>query len=252
MAVEMTLDPREAIANKPMGGIQIAVVAVTLGLKALDGFDVLSISFASPGIARDWGIDRAVLGVVLSMELLGMGIGSILLGGVADKLGRRRTLLGCLVVMTLGMAMATRARGVYDLSVWRVFTGLGIGGMLASINAVAAEFSNARRRSLNVSLMAVGYPVGAVVGGSVSALLLARADWRAVFELGGFATALFIPVVFWVVPESVSWLCRRQPAGALAGVNDALRRMGRPPVTELPAISAEARRRSALDIVSPQ
>jgi benzoate transport len=248
----MTLDPRELIAKSPMSTIQIAVVAITIGLNALDGFDVLAISFASPGIAREWGIDRAALGVVLSMELIGMGLGSILLGGVADKIGRRRTLLGCLAVMTVGMIMATRATGVYDLSVWRVFTGLGIGGMLASINAVAAEFSNARRRSLNVSLMAIGYPIGAIIGGSIAALLLKQGNWRVVFEFGAAATAAFIPLVLWFVPESVSWLCRRQPPGALAAVNRSLGRMGYLLVTELPVLSAEARKRSVADIFSPQ
>src|SRR5271168_4173978 len=123
-------DPREILATSPMRVAQIVVVAITVGLNALDGFDVLAISFASPGIAREWGIDRAALGFVLSMELIGMGAGSIFLGGLADKIGRRRTLLGCLAVMTLGMSMATRAHGVYDLSLWRVFTGVGIGGML--------------------------------------------------------------------------------------------------------------------------
>jgi benzoate transport len=252
VADEMTEDPRELIAKSPMSGIQIAVVAITIGLNALDGFDVLAISFASPGIARAWGIDRAALGVVLSMELFGMGLGSILLGGVADKIGRRRTLLGCLAVMTVGMIMATRAQGVFDLSVWRVFTGLGIGGMLAAINAVAAEFSNARRRSLNVSLMAIGYPIGAVVGGSIAAVLIKGGDWRVVFEFGAVATAVFIPLVLWFVPESISWLCRRQPAGALRSVNRSLGRMGHPPVAELPLISAEALKRSVGDIFSAQ
>ena len=248
----MNSDPRELISRSPMSRIQIFVVAITVGLNALDGFDVLSISFASPGIARAWGIDRAVLGILLPMELFGMGIGSILLGGVADKVGRRRTLLGCLLVMTLGMFMASRAHGVYDLSVWRVFTGLGIGGMLAAINAVAAEFSNARRRSLNVSLMAIGYPIGAVVGGSIAAVLLRQGDWRVVFAFGALATAAFIPLVFWFVPESVAWLCQRQPPGALAGVNRTLTRMGYPQATELPANSAEARKRSVGDIFKPQ
>jgi benzoate transport len=252
VADEMMGDPREIIAKSPMSAIQIAVVVITIGLNALDGFDVLAISFASPGIARAWGIDRAALGIVLSMELFGMGLGSILLGGVADKIGRRRTLLGCLVIMTVGMIMATRAQGVYDLSVWRIFTGLGIGGMLAAINAVAAEFSNARRRSLNVSLMAIGYPIGAVVGGSIAALLLKGGDWRVVFEFGAVATAVFIPLVLWFVPESVSWLCRRQPAGALANVNRSLVRMGHAPVAELPLISAEALKRSVGDIFSAQ
>jgi MFS transporter, AAHS family, vanillate permease len=235
-----------------MSRLQIVVVAITIGLNALDGFDVLAISFASPGIAREWHIDRAALGFVLSMELIGMGLGSILLGGVADQFGRRRTLLGCLLVMTLGMFMATQATGVYELSAWRVFTGLGIGGMLATINAVAAEFSNSRRLGLNVSLMAIGYPIGAVVGGSIAALLLKRGDWRVVFQLGAAATAVFVPLVLWLVPESISWLCQRQPPGALAGVNRSLIRMGHPPVAELPLIPVAVRKRSVAEIFDPQ
>jgi benzoate transport len=245
-------DPRETLSVSRMSFIQIAVVVITIGLNALDGFDVLAISFASPGIAREWGIDRAALGFVLSMELVGMGLGSMLLGGVADRIGRRRTLLGCLVVMASGMIMATRVKGVYDLSVWRVITGLGIGGMLAAINAVAAEFSNDRRRSLNVSLMAIGYPIGAVIGGSIAALLLKRGDWRVVFQFGAAATAAFIPLVLWLVPESIAWLCQRQPSGALASVNRSLVRMGHEPIAELPLVALDDRKRSVADIFSPQ
>jgi benzoate transport len=235
-----------------MSRLQMVVIAITIGLNALDGFDVLSISFASPGIAREWNIDRGALGFVLSMELIGMGLGSILLGGVADQFGRRRTLLGCLLVMALGMFMATQATGVYELSAWRVFTGLGIGGMLASINAVAAEFSNSRRLGLNVSLMAIGYPIGAVVGGSISALLLKGGNWREVFWFGAAATVTFIPLVFWLVPESIFWLCQRQPPRALADVNRGLARMGHTPVAALPVISVEARKRSVAEIFDPQ
>src|SRR4029077_7181528 len=103
----MNRDPREVIADSPMSGLQIIAVALTVALNALDGFDVLSISFASPGIAQEWGIDRAALGIVLSMELVGMAFGSMFLGGVADKIGRRPTILGCLIVMAAGMVMAT-------------------------------------------------------------------------------------------------------------------------------------------------
>src|SRR5690606_7972981 len=130
-------DPRETLAAAPMGLLQIVAVAITIGLNALDGLDVLSISFASPGIADDWGIDRAAIGIVLSMELVGMSIGSLLLGGVADRIGRRPTMLLCLTLMTIGMFMATTVRGIWDLSLWRIVTGLGIGGLLAAINAVA-------------------------------------------------------------------------------------------------------------------
>jgi benzoate transport len=245
-------DSREILASSPMSAAQIVIIAITVGLNALDGFDVLAISFASPGIAREWGIDRAALGFVLSMELIGMGAGSILLGGLADKIGRRRTLLGCLCVMSIGMVMATQTRNLYSLSMWRVITGLGIGGMLATINAVASEFANARRRALCVSLMAIGYPIGAVVGGSIAAMLLKQGDWRAVFWFGASATAAFIPLVFFLVPESIEWLCQRQPANALAAVNRSLVRLGRAAVDALPTVSVATRKRSVADIFSPQ
>lgn len=247
----MNTDPRDIIATSPMSRLQVAVVGITIALNALDGFDVLSISFASPGIADEWGIDRAALGIVLSMELIGMAIGSVILGGVADRIGRRPTILGCLTVMAVGMFMATTVRGLVDLSIWRVVTGLGIGGMLASINAVAAEFSNARRRHLSVSLMSIGYPVGAVLGGLVAAQLLQGNDWRVVFYFGAAVTAALIPVVYFIVPESVHWLARKQPSGAVEQINGALARMGHAPITALPVIAVDQGKRSTATIFAP-
>ncbi|HEY7449587.1 MAG TPA: MFS transporter [Vicinamibacterales bacterium] len=247
----MTTDPRDVIALSPMSRLQLLVVAITVALNALDGFDVLSISFASPGIASEWGIDRAALGIVLSMELIGMAIGSVLLGGVADKIGRRPTILGCLVIMAVGMLMATTVRGLVDLSIWRVVTGLGIGGMLAAINAVAAEFSSTRRRHLSVSVMSIGYPVGAVLGGLVAARLLQGNDWRSVFYFGASVTAALIPVVFFCMPESVHWLARKQPSGALEKINRALARMGHAAAAALPTIPADVRKKSVTDIFAP-
>ena len=246
-----TSDPRTLLATTPMGVLQVIAVAVTIGLNALDGFDVLSSSFASPGIAAEWHINRSVLGIVLSMDLVGMAIGSILLGGVADKLGRRPTILGCLVIMTIAMFMATTAKSVEVLSLWRVLTGLGIGGVLASINAVAAEFSNAKRKNLCVSIMAIGYPIGGVLGGLVVQNLLKTGDWRAVFYFGAAVTAVFIPLVLLFVPESVHWLSRKQPAGALEKLNRTLLRMGHGPVATLPPLPTEVRQRSITDIFSP-
>jgi MFS family permease len=139
-----------------------------------------------------------------------------------------------------------------DLSIWRVITGLGIGGMLASINAVAAEFSNTHRRALSVSLMSIGYPVGAVLGGLVVAQLLrVNTDWRPIFYFGASVTALLIPVVYFVIPESVHWLARKQPVGALETINRALRRMGHATVNALPEISASVRSRSIAEIFQP-
>src|SRR4051812_40301587 len=119
----MGIDPQAILDAEPMSRAQWATVAVMVGLNALDGFDVLSISFASPGIAKAWGIDRGALGLVLSMELIGMALGSLALGGVADRVGRRATILGCLVVMAAGMTGAATAANVEILSAWRLLTG---------------------------------------------------------------------------------------------------------------------------------
>ncbi len=154
----MSQDPREVIDQSAMTSLQIAIIAIMFGLNALDGFDILSISLALPGIAEEWGINKAALGIVASMELIGMGLGSLFLGTAADKLGRRPTTLGCLAVMALGMFMVTATGSIFWLSFWRVVTGVGIGGLLTAITALSAEFSNSRRRDFCISMMAIGYP----------------------------------------------------------------------------------------------
>lgn len=247
----MTTDPRDTLTGPTMSRLQVLAVTLTVCLNGLDGFDVLSISFASPGIAADWHINRAALGIVLSMELIGMAVGSMLFGGLADRFGRRPVMLGCLVLMASGMVMATTSGALLPLSVWRVLTGIGIGGMLATTNAVAAEFASDRRRDLCVALMAIGFPLGGVIGGHFAATLLRSHDWRAVFWLGAGASAAFFPLVLLFVPESVPWLIARQPVGALAHINRTLARMGRPPATALPALPSIGRKMSVADIFAP-
>jgi benzoate transport len=244
-------DPKAIIDDGAMRLGQWLTVLVTVGLNALDGFDVLSISFASPGIAKDWGIDKQTLGWILSTELFGMALGSLLLGGVADKAGRRPTVLGCLVAMAFGMFGAARAHGVAELLPWRLLTGLGIGGTLAAINAAAAEVSNRRWRSLALGLMVIGYPLGGVIGGLFVQRLLAVAGWPAVFVAGGWATAAFLPIVWLLVPESVAFLDRCRAPGALERINRILARLGHPPADTLTAAGAAAERRSITDVLKP-
>ncbi|HBJ92066.1 MAG TPA: MFS transporter, partial [Hyphomonadaceae bacterium] len=197
----MSQQPAEILAKEKMGGAQMLAIAICVLLNGLDGFDVLSISFASPGISSEWGIDRAALGIVLSMELIGMSIGSIILGQVADKIGRRPIVLASLGVMATGMYLASTAPNVQILSGYRLFTGLGIGGMLACTNALVAEFSNDKYRSMNVTIMAAGYPIGAIIGGAIASELLKSYDWRAVFIFGSIMTAAMFPIVYFGLPE---------------------------------------------------
>lgn len=237
----MSADPRATLAAGPMGRPQVLIVALCIALNALDGFDVLAISFASPGIAADWGIDRSVLGIVLSMELIGMALGSVLMGQLADRIGRRPTILGCLVVMAAGMFLAAGADDVMSLSAVRLITGLGIGGMIASTSALVAEFSSDRRRGMCAVLNIAGYSAGALVGGLIASVLLAKTgSWRSVFVFGGIATALLLPLVYLRLPESIESLIARRRSNALEQVNHTLARLGLAPVGALPPPAVRA------------
>ncbi len=247
----MNSDPRETIDRSPMSLLQIFIIAITVGLNAMDGIDVLSISLAAPDIAREWGLNDTTVGFILSMELIGMGIGSIAFGWVADATGRRKTMLVCLLMMASGMFMVTQSANVTELSIYRIITGLGIGGLLASITAITAEFSNLKNRALCISIMAIGYPVGGVVGSKIAGWLLhTYGDWRLIFYFGAVLTIFFVPVFYFVVPETVHWLIRKQPKGALDKVNRTLKRIGHDIVTMLPEVTTETRKKSYSDLFS--
>jgi MFS family permease len=244
-------NPVAVVDDNPMSVRQWIVVVLMVLLNALDGFDVLSSAFAAPGITKEWGIERAALGIVLSAELIGMGFGSVILGSVADKLGRKPAMLGCLVIMATGMYMAHAATGVDNLTIWRFITGLGIGGMLAATNAVTAESTSKSSRSVAMALYVIGYPVGGVIGGfAAQSWLLVDHDWRAVFLFGAVVTAVMIPLVALLVPETPAFYAARRPGGALEKINRSLRALRKPEIAAMPDISPTAPKPKVTDILS--
>lgn len=233
-------DPRALIAGAAMTARQKYVVALSVLLNALDGFDILSISFAAPGIASEWAVDRASLGIVLAVELIGMAIGSVVLGLLADRLGRRPVTLGCLTVMAIGMFAAASAGDLLTLAAIRLGTGFGIGGLLACVNAIVSEAVNARSKTAAIAIMSAGYPTGAVVGGTVASLIIADGSWRGIFLFGATATGIMIPLAWKLVPESIDGLMRRPEHPArLSRINAALARLGHPPLAALESRSSD-------------
>ena len=227
-------DPRRTIDAAPMSRAQVAAIVVTGMISALDGFDVLSATFAAPGIVKEFGIASAALGAVLAMGLVGMAAGSLFLGPLADTLGRRRVVMISLGLMAAGMFASAYAASISALAFWRVVTGCGIGAMVAVITPLAAEYANHRRRELAVAIMSIGYPIGGVVGGTIAALLMQVFDWRAVFLLGAGGAVLLFPLVWLFLPESLAYLIDRRPPDALGRVNAILARFGHSPVRDLP------------------
>ncbi len=245
------VNPINVINDTPMGTRQYIVVGLMVLLNALDGFDVLSSAFAAPGIMADWGISRTELGVVLSAELVGMGFGSVLLGGMADKYGRKITMLLCLAVMAVGMYMASQSDGVTIMTIWRFITGLGIGGMLAATNAVVAESSSKAGRSLSMALYVIGYPVGGIIGGfAAQEWLLVAYNWQAVFVFGAIVTAAMIPLVLILVPETPAYYASRRPDGALQKINKSLAAFGKTAIDALPELSTTGPKPKVTDILS--
>ena len=241
-------DPRTIIDNTGMGTRQWIVIALMVILNALDGFDVLSSAFASPGMTREWNIERSALGVVLSAELVGLGFGSLLLGGMADRYGRKGAMLVCLVFMATGMYLASTAGGVTPMVIYRFITGIGIGGMLAATNAVAAESSNVRFRRSAIAAYVAGYPLGAIIGGiAASEWLLPEFGWRGIFLFGALVTAALIPVIAWLVPETIAFHATRRN---LDGVNATLKTFGKPSLDALPPLPLSGNAPRVMDILS--
>ena len=230
--------PLETLQHEPMSVRQWYVVAVCIGIMALDGYDVLSIAFAAPGITAQWGISKATLGVVLSLELMGMALGSILMGALADSRGRRPTLLLGLLILTVGMLIAGVAPNVYVLGAARVFTGIGIGGLLAAATATSSDFCNNKNRALAVVLVAGGFAFGIYLGATFLAPLLNQFDWRVTFYMGALLSLIFIPLVYFFVPETVTFIERKRPGDALERIQIIMRRLGHSVPESLPSRGA--------------
>lgn len=156
---------RQQIDTGKMSTYQWAIVGLCVLLNTLDGYDVAAMSFTATRVQDEFRLTGSELGVVISGTLIGMAVGSLILGLVADRIGRRPTILLPVATATVGMFLAATAPSVLVLGICRVITGLGIGGILACVTVIASEYSSQRRRGLAIGLYTAGYGVGATVGG---------------------------------------------------------------------------------------
>ncbi|HVR90601.1 MAG TPA: MFS transporter [Novosphingobium sp.] len=237
-APPVDLKPDNPLDNAPVGSRQVLVLIVALLLAALDGYDALSMAFVAPAIAREWGIGKGVIGLLLSSSLVGMAIGAIALSPLADKLGRRAVVLGALVVLTAGAGMSAVAGSVPLLAAARVLTGVGIGVMVAMTTLLSAEFTNVRRRPFAVAAVAtLGFPLGGVIGGLGASAILKGATWHWVFLAGSMAGAVLFVLVLAILPESPAFIIARRSHDALERANRVLSRLGHPAMAELPPVT---------------
>jgi MFS transporter, AAHS family, 4-hydroxybenzoate transporter len=181
----------------------LRVFAICFAIAMVDGFDTLVVSFIGPALLQTWSLSPPELGRIFGAGLIGAALGGMAAGVVADRLGRKHTLLICITLFAVLTLACAFARTPTELALLRLAGGLGLGGAIPNIVALTAEHSSPQRRSALVTLMFIGFPLGAVLGGALTALFIGSHGWRAVFLLGGVLPLLLLPAVWWGVPETL-------------------------------------------------
>ena len=210
-------------------------------LNMQDGYDILAVSYAAHAISEDWGISRSELGVIFSAGLFGMMIGAMGLGPLADRLGRKAMCVVGLILSGCGMLIAMKATGLNMLVAGRVLTGLGVGGILASVNTLVSEYAGDKFRVAAISFFQLGFPMGAFLAGFLAAWLLGIGSWRHVFAFGAFTSFAFIPIVL-MLPKSTTYLADSQGEEALDEINKIRGKFGQTKLTALPNVSASTKK----------
>lgn len=261
-SVATEADLHSLIDERAVSRTQWLTLFICFLLQTIDGFDVLAMAFAAPALAEDWSLSADRLGIVFSAGVLGMTLGAMFLAPLTDKFGRRTIIFCAVLVMGFSMLATAWAANLSVMVVLRVITGLAIGAMMASLTSLVSEFFPDAMRNMAVGILLSGYPLGAMIGGFIAAPIIPQYGWEGVFVCGGIMTLAMVPLVLMWVPESLHFLLRRRPSGALMKVNKVLRRLGSELLSELPRADAEpepahvsslltdARRKSTLQLWS--
>ncbi|MFE5210027.1 MFS transporter [Streptomyces sp. NPDC056600] len=228
------MDLRDAIRQNPMTRFQWVIVAICILLTMIDGYEILITSYTLPALTEHWSLSTGQQGLVASFGTLGMGVGAALLSPIADRIGRRRHILGALGLIVLGMVLSGLAPSFGLFLAFRFFAGLFLGAIVPSVSVLCAEFSSRRRRGVVMGVYGIGLPLGAAVGGFLSVWLIDAFTWRGPYFFAAVVTALLLLLAYRSLPESVGHLVERRPAGALREYNRIAAKLGVAPVDALP------------------
>jgi MFS transporter, AAHS family, 4-hydroxybenzoate transporter len=205
-ARKLVLNLTDVIEHQRLSRFQLTTIALCIFVAVLDGFDTQCIGLLAPAIAQSLGFDLHAFGPVFGAGLFGLMLGSLVMGPVADRWGRRWALIGSTLSFGVLSALTPIATSLDQLMILRFLTGLGLGGAIPNVVALTAEYAPTRLRTTLVATIFCGMPLGAVLGSIVSALLLPRTGWSSVFYVGGALPMLIALVLIAKLPESVRFL----------------------------------------------
>lgn len=189
-----------------MSSLQLLTLVLGFLIVAADGFDVAAVGYVAPLLIREWSLTPAQLGPIFGAGLLGLCIGSFVFGPLADRIGRKRVILFSLLLFAICSFACASAPSAPSLIFLRFVTGLGLGGALPTMITLASEFSPGRNKSLLVTLMLIGFPLGLALGGLVAAHLIPSFGWQGVFIFGGVFPLCLVPIALIFLPESLKFM----------------------------------------------
>ena len=184
----------------------------------LDGFDLTAISYAAPQFIKLFGISRAMIAPVFSAGLLGLTLGALLFGLVADRIGAKRTFVGCAMLFGLLSIAAALSTTMTQLLVVRFLAGLALGGASPISIAIASDYVPRHVRTSVTMIMYVSLSLGSVSAGYAYGFLTFF-GWRTVFWVGGVLPLLLAPVVMALLPETLVFMVMHgAPAARIRGI----------------------------------
>ncbi|MCL2482908.1 MAG: MFS transporter [Propionibacteriaceae bacterium] len=179
-------------------------------LVVFDGYDLTVFGASAPKLPHTWGLTPSITGTLGSMAFIGMLIGAIFAGGLADLIGRRKTVILCLSWFSVMTALCAVSPNLYFFGAFRLLGGLGLGGMIPTASALSGEYSDQKRRPLVSVIIMSGVPIGGIVATALGIPVLGHASdnwgWRLMFLFALVGVIIVLPLAAALLPESAVWL----------------------------------------------
>jgi AAHS family 4-hydroxybenzoate transporter-like MFS transporter len=205
-----------------IGGVQFRILGLCLLLAVLDGYDLASMGLAVPLMARDWGIAPGEFGAPLAAVWIGVAAGSMLLGWLGDRIGRKPVVVAsAFAVGVLSLAVIS-SHNITILTVWRFLLGMAFGAGLPNIFALVADVVPSRRRMFCITLLTAATSIGGIAGGLAAPALSGLFGWEGIFLAGGLIPLAISVLMVFLLLESPRVLAARNRLGELASVLAAL------------------------------
>ncbi len=200
------LDVRQFIDEQPFSRFQLLVAVMCGSIAFMDGFDAQSMGYVAPALVTSLHMARAALGPLISIGLVGMMIGALTFGPLADRFGRKPILVFCILLFSVMSLITATATSVESLRIFRLITGFGLGGAMPNTIAMTSEYMPKRFRATAVMTMFCGFSIGAAAGGFIAAALISRFGWQSVFVVGGSIPLVIAGLTIVLLPESIRFL----------------------------------------------